>query len=73
MSYKIIAEHPTLGRRHFGPNHWANIMKWPNQDGWIRVSDAPKEPPAPAPKTAKPKAAKPKVADPADHDEILEA
>lgn len=68
---KVILKHPTLGQKSFSLQHWETIQKWPNQGGWTRVADAPKE--ATVKHAARPKASKPKVDEPAEADEIIEA
>lgn len=40
---KIIAQHPTLGRKEFSINVWETMQKWPNNGGWQQVKEQPTE------------------------------
>lgn len=40
---KIIAQHPSLGKKEFTPDVWDTIQAWPSSGGWQRVSAQPKE------------------------------
>lgn len=40
---KVIAQHPTLGRKDFSIPVWESIQKWDGQGGWTLVKDQPVE------------------------------